>query len=48
MPLSAAQQARVCLMALGVPVKYLEFDIGDEIAAEVLQATPAFVLEVRK
>lgn len=35
-------------MALGVPVKYLEFDTGHEIAAGVLQATPAFILEVTK
>jgi hypothetical protein len=35
-------------MALGVAVKYLEFDTGHEIAAEVLQATPAFAPEVTK
>ncbi len=43
-PVSAAHQARDSLMALGVPVKYLEFDIEDEIAERGFASNASFCI----
>jgi phospholipase/carboxylesterase len=42
-PIQAAQQANSQLQALGVPVKYLEFNMGHEIQPVVLEQIQAFV-----
>ncbi len=45
-PLSAAQRARDRLTALGVAVKYQEFNMGHEILPEVLALLRSFVVDV--
>lgn len=45
-PLSAAQNARDSLVALGVEVQYQEFNMGHEIRPEVLALIRSFVLRV--
>lgn len=46
--LSAAQRAKDALTALGVAVKYQEFDMGHEIKPEVLTLMRSFILDVMK
>ncbi len=46
--LSAAQRAKDALTALGVAVKYKEFDMGHEIKPEVLSLMRSFILDVMK
>jgi phospholipase/carboxylesterase len=46
--LGAAQRARDSLTALGVAVKYQEFDMGHIIIPEVLAVMRSFVLDVMK
>ncbi len=41
-----AQQARDSLRALGVKVKYLEFDIGHEIKPEIVTGMRSFVVDI--
>jgi len=45
-PLAAAWQARDSLTALGVKLKYQEFDMGHEIRPPVLALMRSFVLDV--
>ena len=45
-PLSAAQSARDTLKALGVPVKYQEFDMGHIVIPAVLTLMRSFILDV--
>ena len=47
-PLSSAQSARDRLQALGVAVKYQEFDIGHIVTPEVLSLMRSFVLDATK
>jgi phospholipase/carboxylesterase len=46
--LSAAKRAKDALTALGVAVKYQEFDMGHEIKPEVLSLMRSFILDVMK
>lgn len=45
-PIAAAQNARDSLTALGVTVKYQEFNMGHEILPQVLTLINSFVLDV--
>lgn len=45
-PLSSAQKAREALTALGVSVRYQEFNMGHYVLPEELQVVQNFVLEV--
>jgi phospholipase/carboxylesterase len=47
-PLSSAQSARDRLQALGVAVKYQEFDMGHIVTPEVLTLMRSFVLDATK
>jgi len=45
-PVSAAQKARDSLVAMGIAVRYQEFNMGHEIRPEVLAVIRSFVLEL--
>ncbi|MGQ4646675.1 dienelactone hydrolase family protein [Lyngbya aestuarii] len=45
-PLAAARQAKETLTALGVKLKYQEFDMGHEIRPSVLTLMRSFVLDI--
>lgn len=47
-PLSAAQRARDSLTALGLTVKYQEFDMGHEVTPDVLNLVRRFVMDCLK